>query len=170
MEDADGPVAAMPSWKRPRFLFLERSRPYLSPTISTPKLHTTRHWWHVTRDYTMKAAGIAGGTGLHKASTSHTWSWFCTGTTETTGKYSGLKSILQAKLHILLEGCWFPKGRGWFFFNQVPNKHWQTKPIKYITSSQFQIIPQQKNAVLTGFVLCFFRGQKVIALRNSAFN
>lgn len=169
MEDADGPVAAMPSWNRLHISFFpERSRPFLSPPISTPKF--SRHWWHDTGNYTMKAAGIAGGTGLCKTYKSHTWSWFCRGTTETTGKYLGLKSILQAKLYIWLERCWFPEGMGWFFFNQAPNKHWQTNQIKYITNSQFQIIPQQESAALTGFVLYFFRGQKVTALCNSAYN
>lgn len=64
MEDADGPVAAtaMPSWNRPESFFPERSRPYLSPSYQLCQiLYATRHWWHVTGDYTMKAAGIARG-------------------------------------------------------------------------------------------------------------
>lgn len=174
MENADGPVTAtaMSSWKRSHVSFFpQRSRPCLSPSISTPKFSTlpgTGDTGLVTTPW--QWLGLLRGTGLHKAYTSHTWSWFCGGTTETTGKYSGLKSILQAKLYILPEGCWFPEGTGLFCFNQAPNKHWQTKQIKYITSSQFQIIPQRENTVLTGLALYFFRGQEVIAVCNSAFN
>lgn len=137
----------------------ERSRTYLPPTTSPPKF------------------SVPPGTGDRSLVTTKS-SWDCWGnrTAQVTPGADfleapqGLKSILQAKLQILLERCWFPEGMGWFCFNQAPNKHWQTKQIKHITSSQFQIIPQQESAALTGFVLCFIRGQKVIALCNSAFN
>lgn len=62
IEDADGPVAAMPSWNRQHISFFpERSRPLLSPSFSTPKSSMPPG----TGDYAMNAAGIAGGTGLY---------------------------------------------------------------------------------------------------------
>lgn len=73
MENADGSVALIPVPTRTKphaSFFPEKSRPYLTPSLSTPKFSTP-----AGTGFTHEGCwDCQEGTGVHKAYAGHTWS------------------------------------------------------------------------------------------------